>query len=542
MGFPTDTARVPELATPKRTGPKARFSLSGEVQATPSFVLLYLAVGLLMAEATGGIVLFTVGGSLLKTGGTAPVAPTVPNGVAQSFNLTAYLTGWMGAGGAIAGTKNPSLTVGWGDFVTITVTDGEAMVHNFHLDGYNLQTVDLTGVGTSAALHFQATQEGSFAYYCNIPGHRAAGMAGTFVVGEPSGPQIGPEAPLTVPSIIKDPTAIPPPVDRNYSTTVNIYLHAEEETAEIEPGSSFTYWTYNGTVPGPFFRVRVNDTVVVHFYNDPNSTMNHSVDFHAATGPGGGGQVTQTLPGHWSNFSFLAMVPGLFVYHCATPNIPTHLAMGMYGLLLVEPPQGLPKVDHEFYLMEGEFYTIWPIHTPGNQLFNGTALLNEQPTYVTFNGAYDGLTGTRSLNVAVNDTVRLFVGDGGPNVISSFHMIGAMFDTVYANGDVTDPPLHGLQTVLIAPGSSATLDFMTMYPAKYSLVDHALVNAIDKGALAILNVTGWANSSVFQKLTTALTPSASAPSSPVAAVVAAPAPARAPRARPERAAVSPEPQ
>lgn len=519
MGYnargPPPTPGSPTSPTPARS----RFSLSGEVRGSTSLVLIYLATGLLLAEAVGGIVLFTVGGDLLR--GTEPVSPSenIPAGVPVTFELKAYLTGFIGSGGSINGVRDPTLDVGWGDTVTITVTDGEAMVHNLHVDGYNVQTPDLTSVGANQTVQFRATEQGSFAYYCAIPGHRAAGMAGTLVVGQGSGNPIGPEAPLTVPTIIKDPTDLPGPVDRNYSSTVNIYLDAKEVTAEIEPGTSFTYWTYNGTVPGPFFRVRVNDTVVVHFHNDPTSTMNHSVDFHAATGPGGGGQVSQTPPGLWSNFSFKALVPGLFVYHCASPNIPTHLAEGMYGLLLVEPPQGLPKVDHEFYLMEGELYTMWPMHTPGNQLFNGTALLNEEPTYVVFNGAFNGLTGARSLNVAVNDTVRLFVGDGGPNVISSFHMIGAMFDTVYANGDVTDPPLHGLQTVLIAPGSSATLDFMTMYPAKYPLVDHAIVNAMDKGALATLNVTGWANSSIFQKLSVAAVDvSGPSPTGPVMAL------------------------
>ena len=505
------------------------FSLSGETPGSSSLILVYLAVGLLMAEAGIGVILVTSGASLLKSSGSGGTGVTaIPNGVARQFELTAFMTGFVGVNGSINGIRNPTLLVGWGDTVTIKVTNGETQLHNLHVDGANVQTPDLAGKGASATLNFRAVSEGSFAYYCAIPGHRQAGMAGTMVVGEPSGPQIGPEANRTVASISQDPTAIPPPIHRNYSTTINVYLHAEEVTAEIEPGVSFTYWTYNGTVPGPFFRARLGDTVIVHFYNDVKSSMTHSVDFHAVTGPGGGGQVTQTAPGHYSNFSFMTMVPGLFVYHCASPNIPTHLAMGMYGLFLVEPPDGLPIVTHEYYLMQGELYTVWPLHTMGAQEFNGTALVNGDPTYVVFNGAWDALAGSRQLTAKVNDTVRLFFGVGGPSFISSFHMIGSMFDRVYAGGDLTDPPLNGLQTIMVAPGSSVMTDFTVLYPAKYPLVDHNLVNAFDKGALAILNVTGWANSSIFQKMVSAV---GAAPSLPVGGVSAVPAARAVPSGR-----------
>jgi nitrite reductase (NO-forming) len=428
-----------------------------------------------------------------------PAAPSVPSGGTDNYTLKAFMTGFVGVGGSIAGARDPTLSVGWGDTVTITIVDGEAVVHNFHLDGYGIQTRNLTGMGDSVTVTFQATLQGSFAYYCAIPGHREAGMAGTFVVGKGSGLKIGPELPLATSRISQDPTAIPPLITRTTPATVQIYLHAVEETAAIEPGVSYTYWTYNGTVPGPFFRVRVGDTVVVHFSNDRNDTMTHSVDFHAVTGPGGGAAVTQTAPGGESSFTFLAMTPGLFVYHCGTPNIPTHIANGMFGMMLVQPASGMTPVDHEFYLMESELYTIWPIHTPGNQLFNGTALLDDQPTYVVFNGAYDALTGSHALRVQVNDSVRIFFGEAGPNDFSAFHMIGSMFDTTYLYGDLTDPPLHNLQTVPVPPGSTAMMEFAAMFPGNYSLVDHQITNALDKGALAVLNVTGWANSSIFHK-------------------------------------------
>ncbi len=461
---------------------------------TASTTLLVIAVPLLVVNAVGyGLLYEEIHEPSSSTEG-------MPSGQPMSFTLSAYLTGYVGVGGSINGLRDPTLHVGWGDTVTLTIVDGEAMTHNLQVSGYGVGTSDVSAIGQQASVTFRATQEGSFSYYCSMPGHRESGMEGVLIVGESSSTPIGPEAPLTVAQIAHDPTAIPPPIHRNYSTVDNVYLEAKEVTAEIEKGVSFRYWTYNGTVPGPFLRVRVNDTVVVHLYNNASSSMSHSVDFHAVTGPGGGAAVSQTPPGHWSNFSFKALFPGLYVYHCGTPNIPTHIAMGMYGLILVEPEGGLPTVSHEFYLMEGELYTIWPVHSLGNQLFNGTALLDDEPTYVVFNGEYQGFTGVDAMNATVNDSVRFFFGNAGPNGFSAFHMIGAMFDDVWQAGDLTDPPQHNLQTVTVAPGSALVTQQMMLYPAKYYVVDHSIVNAIDKGAFAILNVTGWANDSIFHAL------------------------------------------
>lgn len=519
------------MAQPTRTGvrfpprspshvpnaPPGWWARNRRFQPRLGFFLGLAAVGALIIEGAVGVGFYAYGIGH-PTSGPAEATVPVPAGVPIQFELKAFLTGYIGVGGTINGLRNPTLTVGWGDTVTITLVDGENMTHNLHVDGANVQTSYVGTTGATTTLGFKAATEGTFAYYCTMPGHRQAGMAGSLIVGEPTGPQIGPELPLTVPRIAHDPTAIPPPLNRTAPETVNIYLHAVEVTAEIEPGVSYQYWTYNATVPGPFFRVMVGDTVVVHFTNDATSTMSHSVDFHAVTGPGGGAAVTQTPPGGENNFTFLAMIPGLYVYHCGTPNIPTHIANGMFGMILVEPLGGLPAVTHEYYLMESEFYVQWSIHTLGNQLFNGTALTQNQPTYVVFNGAFDTLTGSHALRVAVNDSVRIFFGEAGPNDFSAFHMIGAMFDTVWPAGDYLDPPQHGLQTVAVAPGSTMTTDFTAMYPGNYSLVDHQIANAIDEGALAVLNVTGWANSSIFHRgATTAVSIAAGPASLPAAA-------------------------
>lgn len=474
---------------------ESAFASSAGVKLT----LTYLAVGLLLAEAAFGVGLLAGGASLLRPSTPSP-APgvVVPNGPAVQFSLEAFVTGYVGVGGTIAGIRNPTLTVGWGDHVTIVLTDGEATEHNIFIQGYNVQSHWVQGVGSSTNLTFQATSQGSFSYYCTFPGHRENGMQGLFVVGAPTNP-IGPEANLTTPFISHSPTDIPAPITRNNSTTVDLYMHAVEETAEIEPGVSYAYWTYNGTVPGPFVRVRVNDTVRVHFYNDPTSSVTHSVDFHAVSGPGGGAAVDQAAPGEWGNFTFLARVPGLYVYHCGTPNIPTHIANGMFGMILVQPANPLPPVDEEFYVVESELYLDWPIHTLGNQLFNGTALLAGHPTYVVFNGRYYAFTGAHALRAHVNDTVRFYFGDIGPSDFSAFHVIGTILDTAWLNGDLVDPPSHDLQTVPVAPGDALVADIRMVYPGNFTVVDHSIVNAVDKGAVAILSVTGWANSSIFQK-------------------------------------------
>jgi len=300
-------------------------------------------------------------------------------------------------------------------------------------------------------------------------------------------------------------------VNRSVSKEVHIFLDAREVTSWLERtpkvNTTFTYWTYNGTVPGPFFRVRTNDTVVVHFSNNETSTMAHSVDFHAVTGPGGGAVSTQTEPNGRNLFRFKALNAGLFVYHCASPHIPSHISNGMYGLILVEPASGLPYLDDrgrpvkEFYVMQGDLYTKWPTHTSGHQEFDDLKLLNEAPSYVVFNGRYQALTGNYALRANVNDTVRIFFGVGGPNLISSFHVIGEIFDRVYLMGDLVSTPQQSVQTTLVVPGGATIVEFRVDYGtptgATYLLVDHALSRAIDKGAVGHLIVTGAADSSVY---------------------------------------------
>lgn len=296
--------------------------------------------------------------------------------------------------------------------------------------------------------------------------------------------------------VVPDPRA-PPPTGRTAPTVIRVALETREILAQLAHGTAYEFWTFNGTVPGPMIRVREGDTVEFELRNSASSKMPHSIDLHAVNGPGGGGVATQTAPGSSSGFSFKALNPGLYIYHCATPHVPTHVANGMYGLILVEPEEGLPGVDREYFVVQGEVYTTGDLGDPGIQSFSLEKLLEESPEYYLFNGRVGALTGAGALTALVNETVRIYFGVGG-FVPSSFHVIGEIFDTVYPEGAL-DAPLQNVQTTLVPAGGAAVVEFRVDYPGDYALVDHALVHAVDRGALGILHVEGPSDSAVFAR-------------------------------------------
>ena len=311
--------------------------------------------------------------------------------------------------------------------------------------------------------------------------------------------------------VIKEPLVAPPdvpaPIHRNYPARVVVQLATKEVVKEIASGRNYDFWTFNGTVPGPLIRVREGDTVELHLRNDPNSHMTHNIDLHAVMGPGGGAAATVTPPGQESVFAFKAMRAGIYVYHCATPPVPMHIANGMYGMILVEPPQGLPPVAREYYVMQGDFYTTTGYKYTGYSTgahptpllaFDLQKMLKEQPTYVLFNGQEDSLIGDRALHSKVGDTVRLFVGDGGPNLTSSFHIIGQIFDSVQVEGGSLEN--HNVQTTVIPPGGATMLELKTLVPGTFLLVDHAITRAFMKGALGQLVVTGNPQPELYNKV------------------------------------------
>ncbi len=281
---------------------------------------------------------------------------------------------------------------------------------------------------------------------------------------------------------------VPPPITRKHATKVIVHLEVREVIKSLADGVDYVFWTFGGEVPGNFIRVREGDMIEFHLNNHQNNKMPHNIDLHAVTGPGGGATSSFTAPGHSSQFTFKALHHGLFLYHCATAPVGMHIGNGMYGMILVEPKEGLPPVDREYYVMQGEFYTTGKYGVQGLQGFDMEKAIDERPPYVVFNGAVGSLVGDRALTAKVGEKIRLFVGNGGPNLSSSFHVIGEIFDTVYQEGGTQVS--HNVQTTAIPPGGATIVEFGVEVPGTYVLVDHAIFRSFNKGALGMLKVEG----------------------------------------------------
>ena len=289
---------------------------------------------------------------------------------------------------------------------------------------------------------------------------------------------------------------VPPPITRTTAAKVIVELEVREVTAELSDGVQYTFWTFGGKTPGKFIRIREGDFVEFHLANHPSSRLPHNIDLHAVTGPGGGAASSFTAPGHSSQFSFTALNAGLYVYHCATAPVGMHIANGMYGLIYVQPKDPLPKVDREYYVMQSEFYTNGAFGEKGLQPFSMQRAIDENPSYVVFNGAANSTTGDKAISANVGETVRLFLGNGGPNLVSSFHVIGDIFDTVYTEGGTVGNQ-HNVQSTLIPAGGSSIVEFKVEVPGTLVLVDHSIFRAFNKGALGMLKVTGPENKAIY---------------------------------------------
>lgn len=289
---------------------------------------------------------------------------------------------------------------------------------------------------------------------------------------------------------------VPPPIKRKHPMKVRVDLEVKEIVKKMADGVDYLFWTFGGEVPGLFIRVREGDLVEFHLKNHPTSKMPHNIDLHAVTGPGGGAASSFTAPGHESQFSFKAINPGLYIYHCATAPVPMHVANGMYGLILVEPKEGMLPVDREFYVVQGDFYTSGKFGEEGLQAFDQDKAVDEKPSYVVFNGAVNSLVGDNAMKARVGESVRIYFGNGGPNLTSSFHVIGEIFDKVYLEGGVL-PSQRQVQTTLVPAGGSTIVEFKLEVPGTYILVDHSLFRAFNKGALGMLKVEGNENLLVY---------------------------------------------
>ncbi|WP_049249904.1 copper-containing nitrite reductase [Neisseria elongata] len=354
----------------------------------------------------------------------------------------------------------------------------------------------------------------------------------------PSAPDVAPQtAEADVPvdqlpvidAVMTHAPEVPPPVNRDHAALVKVKMETIEKTMKMADGVDYTYWTFNGDVPGQMIRVREGDTVEVEFSNNPNSTVPHNVDFHASTGPGGGAAATFTAPGRTSTFRWKALQAGLYIYHCAVAPVGMHIGNGMYGLVLVEPKEGLPKVDKEFYIVQGDFYTKGKYGEPGLQPFDMDKAIREDADYVVFNGHVGAIAGDNALKAKVGETVRMYVGNGGPNLVSSFHVIGEIFDKVYVEGGKLIN--ENVQSTLIPAGGAAMIEFKVDIPGSFTIVDHSIFRAFNKGALGQLVVEGEDHPEIMTKKlsdeaykgTGAAAGAASGASAPAASTPAAPA-------------------
>jgi len=330
------------------------------------------------------------------------------------------------------------------------------------------------------------TATSSFIRRTSLPALLLIGLLSSCAQPSPQGEEIAELLP---------PPGVPAPITRDYPSTVVVNLETNEQTMRLADGVDYTFWTFGGSVPGPLLRVRQGDLVEFHLNNHPTSQNPHNIDLHAVTGPGGGATSSLVAPGQSATFSFEALNPGLYVYHCATAPVGMHVGNGMYGLILVEPEGGLSAVDREYYVMQGEIYTAAEFGASGVQTFDMTKAVDEDPPYIVFNGSVGALTDERALTAEVGETVRLFVGNGGPNLASSFHMIGEIFERVWHEaGTLVN---HNVQTTTIPPGGAAIIEVETQVPGTFLIVDHALTRAFNKGALGMLRVEGPDNLQVY---------------------------------------------
>jgi nitrite reductase (NO-forming) len=458
--------------------------------------LMLIGITIIAAFVIYGITSFNEGDHNPAPATSSRLVGVTPDVV---FELKTGLQGgrmvFIGVNADIAGVINPSLVVDQGDVVEIILVNGDAMEHDISVPDFGVTSSRITAKGQVTSIMFRVDQMGSFAYFCTMPGHRQGGMTGQLVVNNPSG-QSGAIRSVMAANIAANPTNIPPPLNGRSAKNVKIELTAMELEGRLASGETYAYWTFDGQVPGPFLRVRQGDTVELTLRNDSNNHMAHSIDLHAVTGPHGGGVATQTLPGDSRTITFKAIKPGLYVYHCATPSVGQHIANGMYGMILVEPVGGLPKVDREFYVMQGEMYTAKTFGAKGLHEYSHDKMLAETPEYYVLNGSVDALTTEYPLQAAVGETIRIFFGVGGPNKASSFHVIGEMFDRVYTQGSLTSSALTNVQTTLVPPGGATVVEFALEVPGRYMLVDHA-ISRTEKGLMGFLDVEGEPQPDIF---------------------------------------------
>jgi nitrite reductase (NO-forming) len=329
-------------------------------------------------------------------------------------------------------------------------------------------------------------------FICSVPGHADAGMKGAISVGgntagahnaddhggPPPATDIQPDENAPAPTLY-DATA---PAALS-GTTHDVDLVVEEKNMTVAKGFVQAVWTFNGTVPGPVIRVHVGDTVRVHLKNPATNKLAHSVDFHASQ-VAWNDEMTSINPGEEKLYEWKADYAGVWMYHCGTAPALHHIANGMYGMVIVEPKEGLPKVDKEFALVQSEWY-LGPQGQPVSLAKASAAA--PAPDFVVFNGVANQYKDA-PLKVGTGEKVRIFVLNAGPSVDSSFHIVGTIFNTVIKEGVNLSPNNaghYGAQAVDLAPAQGAIVEFTTAEDGLYPIVTHAF-NFVGRGALGLI--------------------------------------------------------
>ncbi|MGP1629822.1 MAG: multicopper oxidase domain-containing protein [Giesbergeria sp.] len=263
--------------------------------------------------------------------------------------------------------------------------------------------------------------------------------------------------------------------------SVEVRIESSDDTVEIASGVQYQAWTFGKSVPGPVIHVRQGQTVNVVLTN--RGTMQHSIDFHSAITPPSL-HYADIMPGESISFSFVAKVPGAFLYHCGTPPVLLHIGNGMYGAIIVDPATPLPPAAESYVLVQGEWYTQ---QVSGNLMAgNYEKMQAMRPDEVVFNGIASQYH-HHPLTAKPGDLIRLYVVNAGPSLWSAFHVIGAIFDRVYPGGDPAQA-ISGVSTYTVGPGEGAVFDLTLNEAGKYPFVDHAMAHAV-LGAEGILLVS-----------------------------------------------------
>ena len=322
---------------------------------------------------------------------------------------------------------------------------------------------------------------------------------------------------------------VPAPSGRTTQAIIDVHFEVVENVVEIDPATGVEYETWGYRLvgdgqdlsigaPGPMIRGRVGDVLRFTVTNPETNTHPHNVDFHAVTGQGGGAANTVVAPGETRTIEARLLYPGLYMYHCAYGDVPLHISHGMYGGILVDPAEPLPEVDHEWYIVQSEYYT--DADEPGLVGTDRAAITNEEPTFVVFNGARGALTGDNALGMAVGERARIYFVNAGLNLDSNFHPIGSHWDVVYQEAALLSPPILGSQTTLVPAGGGVVAELVSQVPSTIILVDHALSRTFDKGAVGQIVVEGPENPEIFEEIiaggeTEAVEPEVAAPADAV---------------------------